>query len=114
MSNNLLAQGISNPVLGPTYQGISGIAYFQSLVPKLISFAFIAGVLIFFITMLAGAIQWISSGGDKANVEAARGKITNAIIGLVLLFSLFAIIKVIEAFFQIDLLKVDFGPLQIK
>jgi len=43
--------------------------------------------------MIIGAIQWISSGGDKASVEAARGKVMNAIIGLIVLFVVFALIK---------------------
>ncbi len=114
MQNNLLSQGIVNPLLNQDLQNISGIAYFQLLLPKLVGIGFLVGVLIFFFMLLSGGISWIASGGDKANVESARGKITNAIIGLVILFSLFAIIKLLEAFFNIDILKLNLGTLQIK
>jgi hypothetical protein len=39
------------------------------------------------------------SGGEKAQTEAARTRITNAFIGLFVVFAAWAIIKVIETFF---------------
>jgi hypothetical protein len=64
--------------------------------------------------MLLGGIQWISSGGDKTALEGARGKITNAVIGIIILFSLFAILKIVEDFFGINILTIDFGPLMVR
>lgn len=113
MKNNLLAQGITNPLLNNDLKNLSGVSYIQKLVTALVSLAFIAGVLLFFFMLVTGAIQWIASSGDKANIESARGKIVNAVVGLVLLFAAIAIVKVIETFFHIDLLKIDLGPLQI-
>lgn len=64
--------------------------------------------------LLLGAITWIGSGGDKAAIEGARGRITQALIGIVVLFSVFAIIKLIEGLFGIKILTLDIGPLIIK
>lgn len=108
------AQPITNPALGDKLQSLSGIEFFQKLLPAAIGLGFVVGSLLFVFIMLIGAIQWISSGGDKAAVEAARGKISNAIIGLVALFSIIAIIKVIESFFGINILTIDIGPLKIE
>ena len=63
--------------------------------------------------MLIGGIQWISSGGDEQGLEAARGKISNALIGMVILFATFAIISLIQTFFGIQILTIDIGPLVI-
>ena len=52
--------------------------------------------------LIWGGILWISSAGDKAKIEAARKKITFAIIGLVFVFLSFMIINVIGDFFGIN------------
>lgn len=105
--------GIGNPALG-NLNSNSGVVFFQKLIPSLIGFAFVAGTLIFFFMLLIGAIQWITSGGDKGNLEAARGRISSALVGIIVLFAVFAIIKLIEGFFAIHILTLDIGPLIIK
>ncbi|HCS79203.1 TPA: hypothetical protein DIV55_05705 [Patescibacteria group bacterium] len=57
----------------------------------------IAAVLAF-IFLLLGGIQWITSGGDKAGLEAARNKITNAIVGLIIVASAWAIMLLVGQF----------------
>jgi hypothetical protein len=115
MINNLIAGAetnteITNPILGDL-GGKTGISFFQSFIPNLISLAFILGVIIFFFILIIGAIQWISSGGDKQAVENARGKVTNAIIGLVILFTVYAIIQLINIFFGVKLLELTLPTL---
>ncbi|MEK7112033.1 MAG: hypothetical protein AAB875_01785 [Patescibacteria group bacterium] len=105
---------ITNPALGPTLTGQSGIGFFQSLIPRLVGISFVVGSLVFFFVMVIGAIQWITSGGDKAANETARGKISNAIIGFVILLAVFAVLKVIEDFFGFNILTLDIGPLKVK
>lgn len=105
---------ITNPALGPALQGKTGISFFQSLIPAAVGLAFVMGALIFFFIMVIGAIQWITSGGDKTALEGARGKIINAIVGFVLLAAVFAIIKVIQNFFGINILSLDILGLSIK
>lgn len=105
---------ITNPALGPTLAGQSGIGFFQSLIPRLVGISLVVGSLVFFFVMVIGAIQWITSGGDKAANEAARGKISNAVIGFVILLAVFAVLKVIEDFFGFNILILDIGPLKVK
>lgn len=107
-------QSITNPALGETLQGKDGIEFFQALIPNLIGLFFVVGAVIFLFIMVLGGIQWISSGGDKTALEGAKGKISNALVGLVILFSVFALVKVIESFFGIDILTLDIGPLVIE
>jgi len=97
---------IVNPLLGELGQK-SGIEYFQGLIPGLIGLLFVAGSIFFVFMMLWGAVTWIISGGDKAAIESARGRITSALVGIVLLLSTFALVKIIEAFFGINILTID-------
>ncbi len=109
---------ITNPVLSPSLQDVlfnqGPAAFFGLFIPRMIGLAFVIGAIIFFFVMIIGAIQWIISGGDKAAIEAARGKIVNAIVGLIILFSTFALLKIIEDFFGINILVLDIGALQIQ
>lgn len=60
--------------------------------------------LIFLVMLLIGGLRWILSGGDKASTEAARGQVTAALIGLVIVFSAYAVVLLINAIFGIDVL----------
>ncbi len=109
---------ITNPALSDNLQEIlqteGGIGFLQRLLPNLVGLIFVIGVIIFFFILVIGAIQWITSGGDKAAVEQARGKVVNALVGIVILFSSFAIIKLVESFFGTNILTLDIGPLKIQ
>ena len=115
MINNLLAGGpeITNPVLG-NLGDLTGVMFFQSFIPSLVGLAFAIGTVVFFFILIIGSIQWITSAGDKQALEAARGKITNAIIGVVIMLSLFAVLNLVQTFFNITIMTLDIGPLVIQ
>lgn len=87
--------------------------YLQKLLPTVVTLLLIVGSLFFFFNLIMGAIQWISSGGDKEGVAKARGRITSALVGLVILFAVFAIVGLIESIFKIDILILDIGKVFI-
>ena len=65
---------------------------FTRLVSIIIGVISVVAGLYFVIQFILGAFSWISSGGDKAKVQEAQRKITNAVIGLaVVLISIFLI-----------------------
>ncbi len=105
---------VTNPMLDPGIQNRTGLGFFQSFLPALIGFALVAGVVIFMLVFLIGAITWITSGGDKAKMESAKSRVSTALVGLVILFSTFAIIALIEGFFSINILTLDIGILRIQ
>lgn len=57
---------------------------------------FIVGGIIALLYLLLGAFSWITSGGNKENVDKAREKIQAAIIGVILIFVVLAIVIVLE------------------
>lgn len=102
---------ISNPILksgGGELSSYTGKAFIQAVLPAIITFALIVGAIFFVFMLITGAIQWISSGGDKGGLEAAKSKITNALIGIVILFSFFAIGSLIGNFFGVDIMAIQF------
>jgi len=115
MKMALLAAEITNPV-GP--KGFtSGKMFLSSLITAMVRISLVAGVLIFFFILIAGAIQWMTAGGDKAAVEAARGKIMNAVVGIVILFVVFVIVQFIGSFFGVEalqILRINIDALKLK
>jgi hypothetical protein len=57
------------------------------------------------IFIVLGGMQWITSGGDKTKLEAARKKITWAVGGLVVAFLSFFIVSLLGFLFGVDLLS---------
>lgn len=107
---NLLDQtkqpkGIYNPALDPLIGRGEGVSILNLFLSNFISILLIVGVVVAFIFFIIGAIQWMTAGSDKTAMESARGKIVSAVIGLVVLFAVFAIIKTIGAIFGIEQLK---------
>lgn len=113
MTKNLLAQ-ITNPALGDTLQTYNndGAGFVSQLISVGITLMFIAGFVIFVFMFITGGVQWIMSSGDKAAVEGARGRIMHAILGLFVLFFIFAFIKLVEGLFDISLVNITIPTLQ--
>jgi len=70
----------------------------------------VAGV-VSFIFLLWGGLQWILAGGDKEGTEKARKKITAALIGLAIVFSAYALLYILRALFNIDLIQVNISQI---
>jgi hypothetical protein len=83
---------LKNPLgftnLGQIFQAVLTLAFF------------VAGVALLFMLVLGG-IQWISAGGDSKALDAARGRITNAVVGLVIVVAAYAIALILEQVFGI-------------
>ena len=67
---------------------------------KILTFAirgfFVVAGLLAIIFLLTGALSWITSGGNKENVDKARDKITNAVLGVIIIIGVLAIIVTLE------------------
>lgn len=77
---------------------------FGGIISGAISLVLLVVALVFFFVLIMGGLKWVMSGGDQKNVEAARNQITNALIGLAIVFATFAIMKLIETVFGISIL----------
>lgn len=57
--------------------------------------------------LLLGGFSWLTAGGDKSKVEHAREMITQAIIGIAILASVFAVYTLILKMFGINSISVS-------
>lgn len=57
-----------------------------------------------FIYLIYGGFQLMISGGDPAAIDEAKGKITNAIIGFIIIFTSYWLIQIIETIFGMTIL----------
>lgn len=85
------------------FSGLENITVPQ-IVTGLVQLILIAAAIIAFVFLIIGGIKWITSGGDKAATEAARGTITAALVGLLIVFGAWAIIQLVQTFFGITIL----------
>lgn len=64
----------------------------------------VAAIWFIFQFIIAG-YQWIQSGGEKSNLEQARDKITNSLIGLILVVGAWIIIGIIGKIIGLEILN---------
>jgi len=102
-----LASGSANATLTATNSATNS-GLFGQVVPPVGFFAnvtdlfniglkvvFVVSAILVFVALIWGAMQWITSGGEKTKTEAARNRIVSAIVGLVIVLSSFAAITLI-------------------
>lgn len=103
IGNNLPKTNMGVPA--PAGSGIIG-----TLLSNVILLLFTVGGIATLIYFIWGAVDWITSGGEKEKVASARKKMTNAIIGLVLLSLSYFIVSLVGEVVGFNPL----GPLQIR
>lgn len=105
---NLLSTVLAQQVVITPGAGATG-NFVNATVPGIINFAIttiiIVAGLVFFFMLVIGGLKWILSGGDKGQTEAARSQITAALVGLVILFSAWAIAALVQNVFGINILS---------
>jgi len=69
------------------------------LLSGIIKVAFVVAIILTFIFLIWGGLQWITSGGDKAKYEEARNRITAALVGLAIILLSWLIIRLVSYFF---------------
>lgn len=65
-----------------------------------------------FLFLIWGGIQWIISGGDKAQVESAQHRIQAALLGLFIVFAAWAIMSVVGGFLGFSITNLAFPTLK--
>ncbi len=74
------------------------------LISALVGVLLIVAALLAFFFLIMGGIQWITSGGDKAGMEAARNKITHAIVGLIIVGAAWAVMILVQNFLGVTII----------
>ena len=81
-----------------------GVA-FGGLIEQIMNISLTIGIIAVLLFLILGSIEWITAGGDKGKIEKAREKITQSIIGLIVLVSVMAIMLFVQQLLGICLIK---------
>ena len=93
---DFLCQNHSNEDVGTTLNKvISGVIGFMTMI----------AALWFIFQFITAGFQWIAAGGDKNETTAARDKITNSLIGLVVIVIAWAVVGVIGTMLGLSILN---------
>ncbi len=82
-------------VQGGVARGILASTPLNTLLQNAFTIIFTVAALLVLLMLIWGAISWIMSGGEKEAIGKARGRITNALIGLAILALAFFIVRVV-------------------
>lgn len=89
------AFGTVDPPQGMNFGGSDPVQGFGTLIGFAIQmFIAVAGMFLL-IYLLWGAYDWIASGGEKEKITKAQQKITNALIGFMLIFIVIVVFNVV-------------------
>lgn len=80
------------------------ISELGQLISAVVGTLLIIAALLAFLYLILGGIAWITSGGDKTNMETARNKITHAIVGLIIVGAAWAIMTLIQNFLGVTII----------
>lgn len=99
----------------PISLSVSNLPFFSanSVITFIVRLIIALGFILSFIVFLIGGVRWITSAGDPKALESAKGLLTSSIIGLILVVSAFAIIRLIEYFFGVGIISRPFQVPQI-
>jgi len=78
-----------------------------NIISSLLSVALVVGAIALLLFLVWGAIEWITAGGDSGKIEKARTRITQSIVGILVLSSVIAIFMVVQNILGVSL--INFG-----
>jgi len=93
---------VDNDIVPNTIKPINDIV---GIIRAVIQFILVVAFVLAFVMLLIGGIRWITAGGDEKGVAGARNMITAALIGLVIVLVAYAIILLVETFFNVKIIS---------
>lgn len=88
---------------GSGEENVAQISDLEIIFQNLLNVVMVLAGLVFFVMLLAGGLNYLTSGGDPEKVKKAGGTISNALMGFVLLIASWFILRFISQFSGVDL-----------
>ncbi|MFH0863763.1 MAG: pilin [Candidatus Gottesmanbacteria bacterium] len=73
-----------------------------TIVTELLRYLFPIAGLLLFAYLIMGGFSYLTSAGDPKAMEQAKGKVTNAIVGFIIIFVAFWVVQILEFMFGIE------------
>ena len=90
------------------YQGdVATFKCFEPLFKNLVSTVLALAGVGLFVMLVVGGFSFLLSGGDQKKLDGAKGTVTHAILGLVIIVSAYLILRTIEIFTGVPLTKFE-------
>ncbi len=91
----------------PTYEG-TGFKYADSNVGAIfgdvLSYVYIFAGLILLLMLISGGVGLMTSGGNPDKMKAGYGRITSALIGFLIVFISYIVVKIVESILGVVIL----------
>ena len=84
---------ICNPVLKNCVSSTNPTQYTNNVLSAVISLFFIVGIIYFMWHIVFAGYHFIGTEGDPKKYETAKNELTYSVLGLIVIFSIFAILK---------------------
>lgn len=81
------------------------LSYTNSTISFLLTLMTTLGGLFFLYQMIMGGINWLNAGGEQKKVQESRDRITQGVIGLIILVASYAVVGLIGTVFGIEILN---------
>ncbi|MDP2932871.1 MAG: hypothetical protein Q8N81_01960 [bacterium] len=78
------------------------------LISTVIQLIMVVAFLLAFIFLLVGGVQWIMSGGDKAAMDAAKNRLTAALVGMAIVAGAYVLIRLVETVLGVSVITGGF------
>jgi hypothetical protein len=102
-----ITQGIRLDTPPPEFSNLRNLT-FPEIIPAFINLVIIVAVILFLFSLLLGGLKFILSGGKKETTEEAGRQVLNSILGIIIVFSTWAVISFLEDFFGVELTTLEF------
>jgi len=86
------------------YQDIAPDVTLSTIISTVIGVITLAGGLWFIVQFFIGALNWITAGSDKDGISKAQKRMTNSLIGLIVLIGAYSFIGLVGHVLGIDIL----------
>lgn len=95
---------IAGDLAGDNYLGLIKVT---QAISSVIGVMTVAAAIWFILIFLTGGFYWMTSSGDKAKLHEARERISNALIGLIIVVASWSILALAGQFFGYDIVIKD-------
>ncbi len=86
---------ICNSALGDCTSSTNPTAYVNNVIQAVFSIFFIVGVVYFLWHFIFAGLHMMATDGDSKKFETARNEMLNSFLGLIVIFSVFVVLKLI-------------------
>jgi hypothetical protein len=90
---------------GSNIDGSTSIENLENIISTVIGVITVVGSIFFIINFIIAAFNWITSDGDQGKLKSARDRMTQSVIGLVIVVASYSLIALLGSIVGIELLN---------